>query len=206
LLPKRPRKRGGCPGLRWLWLILAVSAGCHKPQAEQKVAAEEKPCESVPDGLPAVTSLGRVEGQYHLRMAATTGKSTGAAVDGRLRLAPNDTTHLFRSRLGGVRDTTTRYPFYGSVEIDLEAVDAVRPGELTSFDPDLPGVLAIESPNAVMLRLGSESNRPGVVKFDGGYTVLRVLRVEADGFDGSWSSGASMPVAGGYFCAVRVAE
>jgi hypothetical protein len=189
-----------------LWLSLAILMACHKPQAEQQVAAEQKPCESASDELPAVTSLGRVEGQYHLRMAATTGKNKGATVDGRLRLAPNDTTHLFRSRMGGVPDTTTRYPFYGSVEIDLGAVDAVKPGDLTSLDPDLPGVLAIESPNAVMLRLGTESNRPGVVRFDGGYTVLRVRRVQADGFDGSWSSGASMPIAGGYFCAVRMAD
>jgi hypothetical protein len=188
------------------WLILAILMACHKPQAEQQVAAEQKPCEPEPDKLPAVTSLGRVEGQYRLRMAATTGKNKGATVDGRLRLAPNDTTHLFRPRMGGVPDTTTRYPFYGSVEIDLGAVDAVRPGDLTSLDPDLPGVLAIESPNAVMLRLGTESNRPGVVRFDGAYTVLRVRRVQADGFDGSWSSGASLPIAGGYFCAVRMAD
>ncbi len=188
-----------------VWLIVALLMGCHKPQAEQPVAAESK-CESIPDELPAVTSLGRLEGHYHLRMAATAGKNKGATVDGRLRLAPNDTTHLFRTRPGGVRDTTTRYPFYGSAEIDLAAVDAVEPGDLTSFDPDLPGVLAIESPNTVMLRLGTESNRPGVVRFDGGYTVLRVRRVQADGFDGNWNSGASMPLSGGYFCAVRMAD
>jgi hypothetical protein len=189
-----------------LWVLLAVLLGCHKPQAEQQVQAESVPCDPAPGELPAGARLGRAEGHYHLRMAATTGKNKGATVDGQLRLAPNDTTHLFRSRLGGLRDTTTRYPFYGSVEIDLGAVDAVRPGELASLDPDLPGVLAIESPNAVMLRLGTESNRPGVVRFDGAYTVLRVRRVEADRFDGNWSSGASLPIAGGYFCAVRMAD
>jgi hypothetical protein len=189
-----------------LWLILFTLVACHKPQAEEQVAAEQKPCEPGPDDLPAVTGLGRAAGHYHLRMAATAGKHKGATVDGRLRLARNDATHLFRTRLGGVRDTTTRYPFYGSAEIDLAAVDAVLPGDLASFDPDLPGVLAIQSPKSVMLRLGTESNRPGVVRFDGGYTVLRVRRVRADGFDGSWNSGASMPVAGGYFCAQRMAD
>jgi hypothetical protein len=189
-----------------LWLLLAAFIACHKPQAEQRVGAEQKPCEAPPDSLPPVATLGQAEGHYRLQMAATAGQRKGAAVDGRLRLAPNDTTHLFRSRPGGVRDTTTRYPFYGSAEINLAAVDAVKPGDLASFDPDLPGVLAIETPKSVMLRLGTESNRPGVLRFDGGYTVLRVRRVEADGFDGSWSSGASMAVAGGYFCAVRVAD
>jgi hypothetical protein len=189
-----------------LWLILAALMACHKPQAEQQVSVEQKPCESPPDDLPRVTSLGQAEGHYQLRMTATAGKNKGTAVDGRLRLAPNDASHLYRSQLGGVRDTVTRYPFYGSAEIDLAAVDAVQPGELTSFDPDLPGVLAIESPNSVMLRLGTESNRAGVVRFDGGYTVLRVRRVHDDGFDGQWNSGAAMPVAGGYFCAVRMAD
>ncbi|HEY7636933.1 MAG TPA: hypothetical protein VH763_15395 [Gemmatimonadales bacterium] len=190
------------------WVALTLLAACHKPQAEQQVAAEPKPCEAAPDQLPAPKRLGRVEGKYDLRMAATTGKSKGTTVDGKLRLAANDTAHLFRGGLGGggATDTTTRYPYYGSAEIDLVAVDAVRPGELASFDPDLPGVLAIESPSAVMLRLGTESNRPGVVRFDGGYTVLRVRRLHPDGFDGDWSSGASMPVASGYFCAVRAAD
>jgi hypothetical protein len=190
-----------------LWVILAVLMACHKPQPEQQqVGAELRPCEPVPGELAAGAKLSQVEGQYDLRMAATTGKNKGATVDGRLRLTPNDTSHIFRSRPGGARDTTTRYPFYGSADIDLGAVDAVRPGDISSHDPDLPGVLAIESPNAVMLRLGSESNRPGVLRFDGGYTVLRVRRVEADGFDGNWSSGASLPIAGGYFCAVRMAD
>jgi hypothetical protein len=189
-----------------IWLVLAALIACHKPQAEQQVGAEQRPCELPPDSLPAVSTLGHAEGHYRLQMAATAGNRKGATVGGRLRLAPNDRSHLFRSRLGGGRDTITRYPFYGSAEIDLAAVDAVKPGELASFDPDLPGVLAIETPRSVMLRLGTESNRPGVVRFDGGYTVLRVRRVQGDGFDGTWNSGASMPIAGGYFCAVRMAD
>jgi len=189
-----------------LWLMLTALVACHKPQAEQQVATEQKPCEAPPDSFAAVASLGKADGHYRLRMAATAGKQKGATVDGRLRLARNDRSHLFRSRMGGVRDTVTRYPFYGSAEIDLTAVDAVKPGELASFNPDLPGVLVIESPKSVMLRLGTESNRPGVVRFDGGYTVLRVRRMGADGFDGTWNSGASMPVAGGYFCAVRMVD
>jgi hypothetical protein len=189
-----------------LWLFLTALAGCHRPPAEEQVAAKGKPCEAPSDSLTAVTTLGKAQGHYRLTMAATAGKQKGARVDGRLRLAPNDARHLFRSRLGGTRDTVTRYPLYGSADIDLGAVDAVKPGELSSFNPDLPGVLAIETPKSVMLRLGTESNRPGVVRFDGGYTVLRVQRVQGDGFDGTWNSGASMPVAGGYFCAVRMAD
>jgi hypothetical protein len=187
------------------WLLLGAIVGC-KPQAEQQVSAENKPCVAPSDSLAAVTTLGKAQGHYRLTMMATAGKQKGAKVNGRLRLAPNDARHLYRSRLAGGRDTVTRYPFYGSADIDLTAVDAVKPGELTSFNPDLPGVLAIQSPKSVMLRLGTESNRPGVVRFDGGYTVLRVRRVQSNGFDGTWNSGASMPLAGGYFCAVKMAD
>jgi hypothetical protein len=54
-----------------------------------------------------------------------------------------------------------------------------------------------------MLRLGSVANRRDVVRFDGGYTALRVRELNADGFAGSWESGTRTPSARGYFCATR---
>jgi hypothetical protein len=189
-----------------LWALLAVLLGCRQQQTQQQGRAEPERCGPVPAELPAGARLDGLEGWYRLEMAAVTGEHKGATVAGRLRLEPNDTTHLFRSRPGGTRDTTARYPYFGTAEIDLEAVDAVRPGDLASLDPDAPGVLAIESPNEVMLRLGSEANRNDVVRFEGGYTVLRVRRIEADGFQGDWSSGGPMPTGSGYFCLERAAD
>jgi hypothetical protein len=190
-----------------LWALFAVLMACRQQQAEQQGRAEPERCGPVAGELPVGSRLDGLEGGYRLRMAAITGQNKGAAVDGRLRLEPNDTGHLFRSRLpGGTRDTTARYPYFGTAEIDLEAVDAVRPGDLAALDPDAPGVLVIESPNEVMLRFGSEANRSDVVRFEGGYTVLRVRRIEADGFQGNWSSGGPMPTASGYFCAKRAAD
>jgi hypothetical protein len=189
-----------------LWALLAVLMGCRQQQAQQQGRAEPERCGPVAGELPAGSRLDGLEGGYRLRMAAITGQNKGATVDGRLRLESNDTTHLFRSRPGGTPDTTARYPYFGTAEIDLEAVDAVRPGDLASLDPDVPGVLVIESPTEVMLRLGSEANRSDVVRFDGGYTVLRVRRIEADGFQGNWSSGGPMRTSGGYFCAERAAD
>jgi hypothetical protein len=158
--------------------VLAVLMGCRQQQAQQQAWAEPERCGPVTDELPAGSKLDGLEGGYRLQMAAVAGQNKGATVAGRLQLEPNDTTHLFRSRPGGARDTTTRYPYFGTAEIDLAAVDAVRPGDLASLDPDSPGVLLIEGPNEVMLRLGSEANRSDLVRFDGGYTVLRVRRIE----------------------------
>ena len=56
----------------------------------------------------------------------------------------------------------------------------------------------------LLLRLGSLANRRDVVRFDGGYAVLRVKELNAEGFTGSWESGAPMPTASGHFCATRV--
>jgi hypothetical protein len=43
-----------------------------------------------------------------------------------------------------------------------------------------------------------------VVRFDGGYTALRVRELNPDGFAGNWESGAPMPAARGHFCATRL--
>ncbi len=70
--------------------------------------------------------------------------------------------------------------------------------------PDAPGVLVIESPGRVMLRLGSEANRTGVRRYDGAYTALQVQQVTDKGFAGSWQSGVAAEQSGGHFCAKRV--
>jgi len=107
------------------------------------------------------------------------------------------------------QDTTNSYPLYGSTDVGLEAVGAVA-GDLSSEDPARPGVLVIQMPPRsdtsgarVLLRLGADANRQDLVRFDGGYTVLRVREIAGAGFAGDWESGAPLPRAGGHFCAVR---
>ena len=53
-------------------------------------------------------------------------------------------------------------------------------------------------------RVRGQPERRGALR--GRYTVLRVRRIEADGFQGNWSSGGPMPTASGYFCAKRAAD
>ena len=87
--------------------------------------------------------------------------------------------------------------------MDVEPVGALRPGDLSSRDPEAPGVLVLQEDGRLLLRLGSEANRRGVLRFDGGYTVLRVARATAAGFAGTWSSGLLDVQAAGEFCARR---
>jgi hypothetical protein len=110
----------------------------------------------------------------------------------------------------GIRDTTTRYPVAGSADLDPAAIGATRTGDLGSLNPLAPGVLVIErhppradAPAEILLRLGAEANRRGVVRFDGGYFVLTIRRIADRGFAGSWASGTTGPGAEGYFCAER---
>jgi hypothetical protein len=109
----------------------------------------------------------------------------------------------------GQRDTSNMYPLYGSTEVGLDAVGAVA-GDLGSADPARPGVLVIRmAPRSdvagtrMILRLGADANREGLVRFDGGYTVLRVREITRTGFAGDWESGAPLPRAKGHFCATR---
>ena len=96
-------------------------------------------------------------------------------------------------------------PLFGTADVDVEAVGAVRVGDLTSADPAAPGVLVIEDdtdrrPN-ILLRFGSEANRRDVVRFDGGFMVLEVRELGENGFRGTWTSGVPAVRTRGHFCA-----
>jgi hypothetical protein len=96
-------------------------------------------------------------------------------------------------------------PLFGSTDVNVEAVGAVRVGSLSSQDPTSPGVLVIESETgtspSILLRLGSDANRRDLVRFDGGYAVLRVVEITAESFSGTWSSGTRGQDSEGFFCA-----
>ena len=187
-------------------LPLAVLVSCRG--AAGGAAPEE--CAPSTEGSPASATAAALEGEYHLRLVATSGARTGSTVDGTLTLQPQSQALLYRSRPGGAPDTTWRHPLYGSAEVDLAAVDAVELGSTTSMDPMQPGVLVMErsaatdtTPNDVVIRLGSEANRRDRQRFDGGYMALRVRDAETERFTGTWSSGVTKERSAGYFCAVR---
>lgn len=171
-------------------------------------------CEPVEGELAADVNVAGLAGAYRLTLVATQGDSAGTTVEGRLALVPHDSAARVLPGGGGQPDPTVSMPLYGSADVNVEAVHALRLGDLMSVDPMSPGVVVFEHHGTlgdepvtgITLRLGSLANRRGVTLFDGGYTVLRANWVEEGGFGGSWASGTMSPQSEGYFCAVRSEE
>ena len=166
--------------------------------------AEPKPCAPIEADLATDVGPELLEGEFRVQFVAPTASGSDRVAAGTLKLFPNEVS----PRPG---DTTFAYPFFGTLDADLAAVGATAPGDIGSLDPMQPGVLVIQRladspprPGRLLLRLGSLANRRDVVRFDGGYTALRVRELNADGFAGNWESGAPMPTARGHFCATRV--
>jgi hypothetical protein len=180
-------------------LPVLVAVGCSGGAGE----AEPKPCAPIEADLPGDAGAEQLEGEFRIRLVAPSANGDERATTGTLKLFPNEA-----SPRGG--DTTYAYPFFGTLEADLAEIGATAPGDIGSLDPMQPGVLVIQRladtpvrPGRLMLRLGSVANRRDVVRFDGGYTALRVRELDADGFAGNWESGTRTPSARGYFCATR---
>ncbi len=180
-------------------LALFVLPACGAKNA-RSAGAE---CQPLPDAPPVATSTIGLAGDYRLTLVATRGPRAGRMAEGRLWLAPQDTALQLLFRLDGSVDSTARMPLIGGADLDLDAVGAVRLGALDARDPRSPGVAVLETPGAIVLRLGADANRRGVVRFDGGYTALYVRATGAAGFAGGWASGVTGPEAEGHFCAVR---
>jgi hypothetical protein len=189
-------------------LALLLAAGCHSAPPGAKPAADS--CTTRTGRLPATAAAAELAGEYRIRLVATRGPGAGAAADGRLALRPQADSLQRSPPMLGVHDITTLYPVAGALEdIAPEALGATRTGAMDAADVLAPGVLGIERRTAagasptILLRLGSDANHRGVVRFDGGYFVLTVRRLEPGGFGGTWSSGAVGEEAAGYFCAER---
>jgi hypothetical protein len=196
------------PVTRWRVGLLLTVAACHSAPPAAKPAADS--CAAPTGALPHEATAAALGGEYRLRLVATAGPRSGTSADARLRLAPLPDSLQVAAPVLGIRDTTTRYPLSGSVDLDPDAVGAVRTGNLGSTDPAAPGVLVIERrpgapdvPPSLMLRLGADANRRGVVRFDGGHFALTVRQLDANGFAGTWSSGTGVGGATGYFCAEK---
>jgi hypothetical protein len=176
--------------------LLAACGGANAGQADPKACApvEAPASDLAADGLA---------GQYAVRLIATSGTKEGASAHGRLSLIEQDSAYRFLERSDGSVDTTFSFPLYGKAEVDFAAVGATAPGDPGSLDPLSPGILVIERPGGIMVRVGSEANRRGVRRFDGAYTVLQVQQVTDQGFSGTWRSGVGVEESGGHFCAVK---
>jgi hypothetical protein len=153
-------------------------------------------------------STDSLAGEYRLQLTSDAGEKR--TVEGVLRLRAAESSLPPRTGAYGIPDTTHRYPLVGTAGLDLGTVGAVAPGGTASADPAAPGVLVIERVSGnpgerILLRMGADANRAEPIRFDGGYTVLRVRQADAEGFRGEWESGAPLPQARGHFCASRAA-
>lgn len=203
----------GGRGLRPAGALLAVLAlagwAGECPRRAPAPATASAPCAPVQEGmLAAGARADALAGEYRLTLAATRGPRSGQSASGTLRL------EAFGARPVPVPATAgTRYPLFGGTDVALADVGALALGDVRGADPARPGVLVMEwartgaAPgNEITLRLGSEANQGGQQRFDGTYMALSVREMTADRFVGTWESGAGEPVAGGYFCAERVAR
>ena len=179
----------------WRIGALVLLAGCGSANAGQ---SNPQPCAPV-EAPSAEVDAGKLGGQYTVRMVATAGAKRGSTAEGRMELMPHPSGHRSDSTGG----SSTTYPLYGTAELDFASVGAVVPGDPGSSDSLSPGVLVIERPGRVMLRVGSEANRRDVVRFDGAFTALQVTQVTDEGFAGTWRSGLGMETSEGHFCAAR---
>ena len=182
--------------------------GGDAPATSAAVAAAPTCAEPI-GSLEAAASLNDWAGEYTLTMVGGADGEEARSVQGTLILHEQADDLRYFSGSGGNAIPGVTAPLFGTADVPVEAVGALRVGDLMSTDPAAPGVLVIESetpqgPN-ILLRFGSDANRRDMVRFDGGYTVLELREIGDDGFGGTWTSGIQRLGAAGYFCAVRVA-
>jgi hypothetical protein len=164
------------------------------------------PCTAADRELEAGTRADALAGAFRLTLVATRGPRADDSASGDLRLQPFGGRPVPLPASEGVR-----YALFGAAEVEIAGVGAVSRGAVDIDDAARPGVLAMEWTNAsagtneITLRFGSDANHGAQVPFDGAYLALQVRAVSADGFAGTWESGAGQPQAGGHFCAVRIA-
>jgi hypothetical protein len=190
----------------WSLVVVAGVIGCG---SNQNQAAAAPACEAAEGDLPMDATASAWAGEYSLVMVATAGDSAGRSVSGTVQLKVQS-EELQAPPLGSA-DGGTRMLLYGSTDIDLRAILAVEIGVLDSDDPLAPGVLVLEraveldggSSKEIVVRLGSEANRRGVTRFDGGYTALFVRQASTGGFAGNWASGVTGQMSSGHFCASK---
>ena len=191
-------------------LGLMTVAGVAACGSGNKQTAVAPACEAAQGTLPANATAETWAGTYRLTMVATSGDSAGRSATGQLQLTLMPDS--LQNPVIGSAEGGARMPMYGSTDIGLAPIGAVEVGNLTSQDPTAPGVLVLQRPvdaaggssTEITVRLGSEANRRGVTRFDGGYTALFVRQASTTGFAGSWASGVTGRKSNGHFCAEKL--
>lgn len=157
-----------------------------------------------------VTSPADLAGEYELALYATSGARVGATVTGRLILLAQSEALLAVPDVDGTPLPGASMPLYGSADVRLDRVGASAAGALDGASPAAPGVGLYSQagqgdlPPGLTLRLGTEANRRGQIRFDGTYMSLAVRDSGTDGFSGEWRSGeVEGEKASGRFCASR---
>lgn len=185
------------------WAVALMWVGCAAPPERADAPSDATPpdaveasasCERPTKALSAGASLVGMGGEYTLTMVAASGE--GASASGSLT--------LIEQEAGLEQWGQVATPLFGSSDINLDAVGAVRVGELDIADAASPGVIVMEDEGPdgprIRLRLGSRANTRETAAFDGGYTILTVAELVTDGFAGEWRSAAGGPVTEGWFC------
>ena len=185
----------------------AQGAAASAARAANGEGAPAPTCVPSEGALATDASLEGHVGEYRLTMVEEGDGTPRRTVEGSLVLLTQvESLRRFEGSAGGSIPGVTS-PLFGSTDVNVEAVGAVRVGNLSSQDPASPGVLVIESETgtspSILLRLGSDANRRDLVRFDGGYTVLSVVEITAESFRGTWASGARGPNSEGFFCAMQ---
>ena len=185
---------------------VAVGAACSTKHVERKDAC-------VPTGAARIESAPTADmsGEFALTLAATTGPKSQYRVAGKVWLVSSDADHRHPFTMGGAKVEDVVTPYFGWAEVELEAVGALEIGDVSSRDPNEPGVLWLEQrvgapdgPVSITIRLGSLANRSGSQEFDGSYTALHVYEASPSRFAGEWISGSMGRQTTGYFCAERL--
>jgi len=170
-------------------------------------------CAKVPEGtdLAPKARARDLAGSFRIVLVGESSEFRGDRVEGTLELLTHDSAAQAVVMPDGVRVEGATMPLYGALDAAIEQVGGSRVGEATSLDPSGPGVAVFEqalgapadSQLTITLRVGSDANRSGVIRFDGAFMALYVKNIGPLGFRGSWSSGGRGPVNSGYFCASR---
>ncbi len=188
-------------GVALLVTVATYTTGCAGRGGQRIVQV----CEPAEGTLEPGMTAAELAGTYGVTLVAS-GADAGTQTEGTIEL---------RRQLESLRDVlspagdplpNTTAPLYGTAEIDVEPIGAVRMGDFGSLDPERPGVLVLEQSGRITLRLGSEANQRGIVSFDAGYFALFVQGVSEEGFAGNWASGVENRRVEGYFCAVRTGD
>jgi hypothetical protein len=193
------------PGIAAIAACLAAALACAGNSRPGKAASGDG-CLPVEGRLAADVPWDSLPGSWRLTLVATAGPKAGTRVEGTMTLQARDPAVR---RMESPGSTVITVPIFGTTDVALEEVGAVRIGNVESADSSQPG-LAIwvsEVPDrsvSAVLRIGQEALRTDIVRFDGGYTALFLQEVSSSSIRGGWKSAVTpMESSSGHFCAVR---